>query len=182
MNKFKFILASIVVALILGGCSNDKKENATPSTTPASTQESKTADYWTVIDGATWSDDYEGLKTTVKKIVVSNEVPLDGNKKPAVGVSFTIENTTKDTFTTYPDQAVLVTSTGEQVEADMHQSEIIGGEIYEGVTKKGGVIFFLKEGHVEDIKWITLKWLTHKGGSSDITRDNQKNYDVKIEF
>lgn len=180
MIKLKFLAsASIVVALILGGCSNDKAENSAP----ASTQEPKVLEFWTLIEGATWSDDFEGLQTTIEKIAVSDKVPMsNGSVASAVGLKVKITNTTKNTFTTYPNQATIVTSTGEQQTADWNQSGDIGGEIYEGVTKEGDMIFFLKKGHAEDIKWITLKWLTHKGGESDITQDNQKNYDVKIEF
>lgn len=176
----KTIGVLILSILLLGGCSSNKAETAvTPA--PASTQESKTADYWTVIDGATWSDDYEGLKTTVKKIVVSDKVPTsDGATTSVVGVKFNIENTTKETFSTFPDQATLVTSTGEQIDADLMQSDDLGGEIYEGVTKEGNVNFFLKNGHAEDIKWITLKWYVKKGES--MGDGERKNYDVKIEF
>lgn len=182
MNKIKLLASvSIVAALLLNGCSNDKAENAAPSATSSSTQESKTADYWTVIDGATWTDDFDGLKSSINKIVVSDEVPLaDGSKKSAVGVSFNIENTTKETFNTYPDQAEIVTSTGEQIKADLFQSESIGGEIFEGVTKKGGVIFFLERGNAKDIKWITLKWFVKHGES--MGDGERKEYDVKIEF
>ncbi|MEK4520034.1 hypothetical protein NSS64_32645 [Paenibacillus sp. FSL H8-0122] len=182
MNKFKFIAsASIVAALLLGGCSNDKTENAAPSTTPTSTQDSKTADYWTVVNKTTWTDDFDGLKTSINKVVVSDEVPLsDGSKKSAVGVSFTIENTTKETFNTFPDQAEIVTSTGEQITADLFQSEDIGGEIFEGVTKKGGVIFFLERGNAKDIKWVTLKWFAKHG---EAMGDGERmDYDVKMEF
>ncbi|WP_143186396.1 hypothetical protein [Paenibacillus sp. P3E] len=76
---------------------------------------------------------------------------------------------------------MLVTSTGEQIDADMSGSEDLDWEIFGGVTKEGNVNFFLKNGKAQDIKWI-LKWLSHKGGSSDTTQDNPKNYDVKIEF
>lgn len=186
MKKLKLLASSsIVVALLLGGCSNDKAENVAPSDAPSSNkpQETKISDFWTVIEGVTWTDDFEGLKTTIKHIVVSDKVPMsDGSTNSMVGLKFNIVNTTKETFTTYPDQAILVTSTGEQIDADMNLSDDLGGEIYEGVTKEGNVDFILKNGHAEDIKWITLKWLTHKGGDSDITQDNQKKYDVKIEF
>lgn len=184
MNKIKFLASvSIVTALLLGGCSNDKAENAVPSTTPTSTEDTKAADFWTVIDGVTWTDNFEGLQTTIEKVVVSDKVPMtDGSILSAVGLRINIENTTKETFTTYPNQATLVTSTGEQIEADWNQSDNLGGEIYEGVVKEGDVVFFLKNGHAEDIKWITLKWLAHKGGDSEITQYNQNKYDVKIEF
>ncbi|WP_342547639.1 hypothetical protein NST69_27485 [Paenibacillus sp. FSL P2-0089] len=178
MIKLKFLAsASIVVALILGGCSNDKKENVAPSN---KAQETKIADFWTVVEGATWTDDFDGLKTTIKHIVVSDKVPMnDGSLASAVGVKFKIENTTNETFNTFPDQAELVTSTGEQMRADL-QNDDIGGDIYEGVTKEGNVDFILKKGHAEDIKWITLKWFAKKGES--MGDGERKNYDVKIEF
>ncbi|WP_025690219.1 hypothetical protein [Paenibacillus zanthoxyli] len=184
MKRLKsFIAISIVAATLIGGCSSDAKGNAVSS--PLPTETAKTADFWTVIDGATWTGDFQGLKTSINKIVVSDKVPMtDGTIGSAVGVKFNIENTTEDTFTTYPEQAVLVTSTGEQVDAyfDVNQGTDIGGEIYPGVTKEGNVTFFLKHGHAEDIKWIRLMWNAHTGDERNVKQDNQKKYDAKIEF
>ena len=91
-----------------------KKENAEKSAAEESTENPD--DIWTYYNDATWTDDFNGLVSTIEKVVVSDKAPKDGNPEDltgsAVGVKMKIENTTDKLFTTYPDQAELVTSTG----------------------------------------------------------------------
>lgn len=72
-----------------------------------------------------------------------------------VTVEMKAENTSEDTISFYPDQAVLTTNTGEQVEADIFLSDDVGGDFYGKVNKKGNVIFVL-ESPAEDITDIKL--------------------------
>ena len=65
------------------------------------------------------------------------------------------ENTSEDTISFYPDQAVMTTNTGEQVESDIFLSDDVGGDFYGKVNKKGNVIFVL-ESPAEDITDIKL--------------------------
>lgn len=92
-----------------------------------------------------------------------------------------MNNTTTGKFTTYPDQAVLVTSTGEQIDMpNVMASDNIGGEIDEGVKKEGNLIWYLKRGNAKDIKWIKLTWNVHEGDESDVLNENRKEYEIKI--
>lgn len=142
---------------------------------PAETESKETEkekDIWTYYENATWEDDFKGLKTTIQKVVVSNEVPRMNDEgeeieSSAVGVKFKLENTTEGKFTTYPNQATLVTSTGEQVDADLWVSEDIGGEIDKGVIKEGNVIFYLERGEADKIEWVKLSWTGNTGGDTD---------------
>lgn len=72
-----------------------------------------------------------------------------------VTVEMKAENTSEDTISFYPDQAVLTTNTGEQVESDIFLSDDVGGDFYGKVNKKGDVIFVL-ESPAEDITDIKL--------------------------
>lgn len=123
----------------------------------------KEDDLWTYFEDATWEGDFNGLVTTIEKVVVAEDAPhLDDNgketEKPAVGIKVILDNTSDQIIETSIDFATLVTSTGEQVEADMVMSDFIGGEIHEGVVKEGDIIFYLDRGEVDDIAWIKLEW------------------------
>lgn len=65
------------------------------------------------------------------------------DKKEVTIVSFNVivENTSDDTVSFYPNQARLVTNTGEQVDANIIVSEDVGGEFLGKVKKEGGVLF-----------------------------------------
>lgn len=195
--KKSLVIMSSVLALGIGlaGCSSSdsasKKidDNSTkttaktgdqqtkaPSTSSNSSasQQTKADDPWTYYNNATWSDDYNGLKMQVEKVVVTDKAPeeADPTKKDAsaVGIRFKMENTTQGKFTAYPDQAILVTSTGEQIDMpSMLASDHLGGEIDLGVVKEGNVIWYLKRGHAADIKWIKLKFHVHTGSEDQIT-------------
>jgi hypothetical protein len=198
----KLLLIPLFLLFLLGACSDvdtiqqneDEKakakvgENANKESTNENKQnEKKKEDIWTYYENATWSDNFKGLKTTIQKVVVSDKAPgydEEGNEitTSAVGVKFQIENTTEGKFTTYPDQAVLVTSTGEQIDMpDMIVSDHIGGEIDKGVIKEGDVIWYLQRGNAEKIEWIKLKWSAHVGGEDDLDGE-MKEYEVELKL
>ncbi|WP_462406750.1 hypothetical protein [Gracilibacillus sp. Marseille-QA3620] len=149
----------------------------------------KEEDIWTYYEDADWEGTWEGLKFTIQKAVVSDKAPMvDDNGKEvtssAVGVKMKIENTTADKiYTTYPDQATLVTSTGEQVEADMWLSDNLGGEIHEGVIKEGNIIFYLERGKAEEIDWIKLTWSnSYEDPDGNYDNDLYDDQEVKLEL
>jgi hypothetical protein len=197
------MMIPLFMLFLLGACSDvdtiqqseDEKakakvgENANKESTNEDKQQNqkKKEDIWTYYENATWSDNFKGLKTTIQKVVVSDKAPgydEEGNEitTSAVGVKFQIENTTEGKFTTYPDQAVLVTSTGEQIDMpDMIVSDHIGGEIDKGVIKEGDVIWYLQRGNAEKIEWIKLKWSAHVGGEDELDGE-MKEYEVELKL
>ena len=197
----KLILIPLFMLFLLGACndvdtiqqSEDEKakakvgENAKTTNEDKQQNRKKKEDIWTYYENATWSDNFKGLKTTIQKVVVSDKAPgydEEGNEitTSAVGVKFQIENTTEGKFTTYPDQAVLVTSTGEQIDMpDMIVSDHIGGEIDKGVIKEGDVIWYLQRGNAEKIEWIKLKWSARVGGE-DTLDGERKEYEVELKL
>lgn len=64
-----------------------------------------------------------------------------------------VENTSDETVSFYPDQAVLTTSTGEQIDAEMMFVEQVGGDFI-GKVKKSGEIVFLAESDPKEITQI----------------------------
>lgn len=137
MKKFLSMVMIISLMGVLAAC-GDKSTEASKKE-PAAT-EAPSKDIWTYYENAKWTDDFKGLKTEIEKVVVSDKAPQkdDPSKMDAsaVGIKINLHNTTDGKFTTYPDQARLVTSTGEQIETPFFGgTDHIGGEFDKGVKK-----------------------------------------------
>lgn len=80
---------------------------------------------------------------TMRLQVASDFRSVFDDKKEVTLVSFSVvaENTSDDTVTFYPNQARLVTNTGEQIDAAFLLSDDVGGEFLGKVRKEGGVHF-----------------------------------------
>ncbi|SFA69913.1 hypothetical protein [Clostridium frigidicarnis] len=185
-----FLVGILSIGLVACGGENKKEETKTENTKQETKQEEKQDekkdDVWTYFENSKWEDDYEGLKTEIEKVVVTDKaIGSDGkgNTSSAVGIKMKVTNTTKEKFTTYPDQAVLVTSTGEQIQTpNLWASDHLGGEIDEGVTKEGDIIWYLKkDGTAKDIEWIKLSWRSHKG-ADDKFDSKAKEYEIKLQL
>lgn len=201
--KKVFVIFGIILLLALTGCGvnkatdelnkNDKKKAeakvgdkaAKSEATNDTSGETKKEDIWTYYDNAKWSDNFKGLKLDVEKVVVSDKAPTvedENAKTSAVGIKFKMENTTQGKFTAYPDQAVLVTSTGEQIESpEMFVTDHLGGEIDKGVIKEGNIIWYLQRGHAADITWIKLKFSGHINGEEDFESES-KDFEFEIKL
>lgn len=189
MNKLIIAILTIIVAVVLSACGDngattelekndtEKADAKVGKEVPAASEETEieteeqTEDIWTYYNDATWSEDFNGLKTTIQKVVITDKAPTvedESAEVSAVGVKFSIENTSDHVFTTYPDQAILVTSTGEQIDMpDMWISDSLGGDIHEGVIKEGNVIWYLERGEAAAIEWIKLEWTSEDTGIED---------------
>jgi len=204
MKKLLSLLVTALLALMVAACGADSateeldkndtnKAEAKTGDSEASddkeeadsTEEKKEDDIWTYYDNATWSDEYNGLKLEIQKAVVTDKAPTiedENANASAVGVKFRMENTTDGKFTFYPDQAVLVTSTGEQIDMpDMFISDNIGGEIDKGVIKEGNVIWYLERGNAESIEWIKLSFSGRQGPEDDFEAEI-KEYEVELQL
>ncbi|WP_214741680.1 DUF4352 domain-containing protein [Exiguobacterium sp. s48] len=70
---------------------------------------------------------------------------FDGQEEvTVVAMNMIVENTVDETMSFHPNQATLVTSTGEQVSSDLWFSDDVGGEFLGKVKKEGNVLFFVK--------------------------------------
>lgn len=191
-KKALSIILTGILVLSFVGCSKaepkteDKNQKLASENKSESDSKEKQDDVWTYYEGSKWLEDYNGLKQEIEKVVVTDKGPAsskESGEASYVGVKFKLENTTENKFTTYPDQAVLVTSTGEQIEMpSMFISDHIGGEIDEGVKKEGNLIWELKnKGTAKDITWIKLKWSTREGGEDKFDSEPKK-YEIKLDL
>jgi hypothetical protein len=202
MKKFKryaIFLVMIMAAVLFTACSNI--DNTSEDKTKAKTGEKQTPnkemkkeeakkaaeDIWMKYKGINAVDTgLKGIKVTLADVAVSDKVEAeeDGKtvSKSVVAVHMLVENTTADkVFNVYPDQATLTTSTGEQVEIDMWESDDIGGEINEGVIKEGDIFFYLERGHAEEINWIKLTFSgDYTDPSGDYDKDIYYDYAMKV--
>lgn len=73
-----------------------------------------------------------------------------------IQVDMTVENTVEDHISFYASQAVMTTSTGEQLDPDMFLSDHIDGDYLGAVTKSGSSFYILKNSKAEDVESIKL--------------------------
>ena len=201
MKLFKFMSLVLVGSLVLAGCGNEATEELdqndtekavakTDGTESDSKKESdKEEDIWTYYEDANWQGSFQDLHYNIQKVVVSDKAPKindDGEEVEgsAVGFKMQVENKSADKiYTSYPDQATLVTSTGEQVEADLFLSDDLGGEIHEGVIKEGNVIFYLERGEAEKIEWVKFTWNnSYEDPNGNYENDVYKDMEVKLDL
>lgn len=177
----KGIIWSLLLSgvLILSACGNDEASgDSTPeeeieSNTNTTVEEDPLEDEsveevpqeeWADALIETWSNDFEGLKTTITRVQKSeNAVYHDENGEEQIGsailIDFHIQNTSEENFDTFPTQATLVTDTGEQIEGyGTIDSTELDSEIYPGVQKQGSAIWYLENSKVSDVKSVKLIW------------------------
>lgn len=194
-NSYKYLVAIIIGILLLVGCNStedidtdtvdakkpeeqmEKEFDENGDIAEGSAKVEKEDDVWTYFENATWEGEFNGLVTKIEKVVVAEDAPYldsDGkeSERPAVGIKVILENTSDKVMDSSIDFATLITSTGEQVTADLLFSDDIGGDIHEGVIKEGDVIFYLDRGEVVDITWIKLEW-----DSMDVEINESGDYD-----
>ncbi|MEE6716048.1 hypothetical protein [Schleiferilactobacillus harbinensis] len=81
----------------------------------------------------------------------------------------------------YPTQGTLVTSDGQQVEANMYSSDSFDGEIAKGATKSGNVLFALtKLDNPKDLKTLRLKWDANYDTDNYDDDNSSHTYDVTV--
>lgn len=197
-KKISSLVILGVISISLVACSSETtKENAAGSDQTQEQQKSENnknneGKVYSV-EGATTED--SGIIQTIKEVSVfdnmtdavesfgqSDLVVNDENKdKSTVVVKFEIKNNNDFMICTYPTQATFVTNTGEQVEADLWASESFDGDIYEGVTKEGHVIFNLEKTSIDELESFKMAWSTnHENGTSD-NYDDDYYKDNKLE-
>ena len=79
----------------------------------------------------------------------------DKEQVRAVVVTMKAENTSEQDVSFYPNQSMLVTDTGEQIDADLMMSGDVGGDFL-GKVKKEGQVWFLLKDNTQEIKNIKL--------------------------
>jgi cobalamin biosynthesis protein CobT len=91
-------------------------------------------------------------------LVVSDEFKdmFDGKDElTMINVEMRAENTSEDNVSWYPDQAVMTTNAGDQVDADLLFSDSVGGEFF-GPTNQEGSVLFMLDTPAEEIESVKL--------------------------
>ncbi|EBD1503615.1 hypothetical protein LMU08_002379 [Listeria monocytogenes] len=152
--------------------------------TPAEEEESDSG----IIDNedyaTSWSDDWKGLQTKISSVSVfkvdSAKLAEDGEDgEGLIVVNYELNNNSEIDFNTYPDQGVLVAD-GKQIDASMINSDDLGGELMQGVSRDGAVVYILPTlNDVSDIKDIRLTWSANYE-TDNYEEDSFKDYDARI--
>ncbi|HFL0016837.1 TPA: hypothetical protein ACGXXK_000275 [Listeria monocytogenes] len=200
--KKLFLLASLLLVFSFGlsacGSSSDsaKEESKEESTSTTNESEDLTEDETTmeeetdsgIIDSedyaTSWSEDWKGLQTKISSVSVfkvdSAKLAEDGEDgEGLIVVNYELNNNSEIDFNTYPDQGVLVAD-GKQIDASMINSDDLGGELMQGVSKDGAVVYILPTlNDVSDIKDIRLTW-SASYETDNYEEDSFKDYDARI--
>jgi len=180
-----FSVAAVAIGLMTSEgdtSSNSPSSLFTADTAPLNTSNSSDpTDGWTVRN-ISITEEWKGLEVEILGIAWAEQIyeDYDGNLHDIITVNFRIKNTrTSGKFTVYPDQGTLVTSTGEQVSANLWESDSIGGELFEGVTKEGVVVWPLERGKVDSITWVRIIFSAYDESSGLFS---SKEFDIRIEL
>lgn len=199
----------VVVAVFaigaFGGGNDDSSSKSDSSTKKATTSQTNDADdtgtatNGTVkIDNGTatvlskqtydpnWSDDtWAGTTVKIDKVTVIKVKPFkDTDEKNnvyngVVKVHYVISPTKDIHF--YATQGTLNTNDGQQVDANMYTSDDFDGDINQGATKSGNVIYTLKTlNNVKDITSLRLKWDADYDTDNYEDENANKTYDITV--
>lgn len=69
----------------------------------------------------------------------------DKDRARLLMIEMEVTNTSDEDVSFYPDQSVLTTNTGQQVDSDIWLSDSVGGDFYGEVTKEGQIMFILED-------------------------------------
>lgn len=116
------------------------------------------------------------LKATSKD--VASMLGLEVNQVATlVAIQLSVENTSNEDMSWYPDQSTIVTSGKEQVDSNWALSDSVGGQFYGNVVKEGQIFWICKKTDADS--------LSHFQWRIDSPADSNYNHpwdDVKIEF
>lgn len=199
-KKLGMVLLTGALTITTVGCSStteEKSATGNDGTKKEQTKESpKNAGAVYNVEGAV--SDESGIIQTIKEVKVfdnmkdavesynQNEVVVteDNKDKVTVVVKFEIKNNNEFKISTYPTQGKIITNTGEQKEADLMASESFDGDVFEGVTNEGHVLFNLDKTKVDELSDFKIVWDTsHENGTTENYDDDyfkENKLEVKL--
>lgn len=143
-----------------------------PTNTPEPTQTPSPNQVWAI--NYAGGQDSGGVKIEIARIVIGYKDAIDQNFEElndyldgwedidVVGeLIFKVTNNTEESVDVYPDQGTVQIG-GEQINLDEYMmwatfGEDVGGEIYPGVTKIGGMWFGIKRSTPEEINEVIFR-------------------------
>lgn len=178
----KKVLLAVILSVLLIACSSEDDDTKDSKVEEETTQAEEVVDKEEGVEEGEVIENEIGEFTILKKNKEVNEDTTSGpielsitgiqlaelkvakdmkelfDNKEEVGVitvGMKVENTEDTDVSIYPDQAVLTTNSGDQIDADLLLSDDVGGDFYGKVIKEGEVIFLL-DLPVDDIEEVKL--------------------------
>lgn len=132
-----------------------------------------------------WSEDWHDVNfkiTDISVVQYSDEEIINAMDADfMIGVKFVIINNSDHKITTYPDQGKVVIN-GKQADSNMFVSDDVGGEIMNGSSVEGVVVYPLKDiTSVDDVKEVRVVWNATDFDSGNMD-DTGKDFDVPLQL
>jgi len=198
MKKVKLLVALGVCGLVLGACGDKKVEekgNATAvKESEVSSVESAAESSKELPEGVEartlfstdWTEDWHDTTfkiTEVSVVQYSDPEAIEfTDSEYMVGVNFSIQNNGDHAISAYPDQGIAIIN-GKQYDADMMLSDSIGGDIIDGSTVEGVVVFAVPDlTSVDDVTELRLTWPADDFEDTTNMDDTSKDFDVTLEL
>lgn len=125
-------------------------------------------------------------KAQINRIEVTEDLAIfldgyeAGDMVDNLVIEYTVENTKDAPRDFFIDQAVAVTSTGQQIDPEMLLAENITGSMLGAVEYTGSVPYLMEEGAGDDIEWVDINIPAMLDGETyDRVSDETQ---VRIEF
>lgn len=200
MTKFKLLVALGICGLVLAACGEKPVEENGSATAVTESEisssvepvaESTAEELPEGVEARSiyttdWSEDWHNtnFKITEVSVVQYNQAEAIEftDSEYMVGVNFLIQNNGDHAITAYPDQGIAVIN-GKQYDADMLLSDSIGGDIIDGSTVEGMVIFAVPDlTSVDDLTKLRLTWPANDYNDITDIDDTDKDFDVTLEL
>lgn len=164
-----------------------ENDNSSDENTDDETNDSEGYKYTDIKKHKTdWSDSsWAGVQTSIDNINVGK---FDGDYEDSdgttlqglIGVHFNVSSPDYD-VKIYPNQGTLTTNDGQQIDADIYESDDVGGDLLKGAKKDGWVYFFIPNmQNATDITSVRIIFTGNNYGDDDFAYDTHKDYDTGI--
>nr|WP_309098528.1 lipoprotein [Fredinandcohnia onubensis] len=167
-NIFLFIL----ILFILAGCNNDKGEVL---------ESDENVEPYTLKVEENWTDDFHGYHTSIQEVIITNEEEVESHNDTdysLLGIKYEVTNTSTNLFETGMNKAVLLTNTGEQVQATVALSNVINQNLGQNEVQEGYIYWRLKNPNISEIDEIKLIWPIYLGTEAE--HSEKKDYIIEL--
>lgn len=168
------------------GSSSSSNYNPSDSSSGTNSSASGSSDSSnTVNHNVNWSVDMNGVKFSIDQVYIVKKHldSADGSGTGydgAIVVHMTIDNKSSKDITTFPSQGTILTSTGQQADADTADGDSFDGDIMSGGTQNGKILFPIKSlSDPNSIKNVRIHWQLWPD-KNDTT--NASDVDARISF
>jgi hypothetical protein len=144
--------------------SSSHPDSTSTDSSIASSSSSQPAEINRANHNVNWSLNKSGTVFSIDQIYIEKKHldSADGSGSGydgAVVVHMTIKNGSGKDITTYPTQGTILTSTGQQADADTFNGDAFDGDIMSGATNDGNILFPIKKlSDPNSVKSVRIQW------------------------